>query len=161
MSKLNKLLSPAQVKKTAEKHRSMKKRIVLIGGCFDILHAGHIKFLEKAKDQGDILFLLLESDQSVKKLKGEKRPINTQKDRAYVLSALSSIDYVVMLSKLPTDKDYDRLIAQIRPDVIALTHGDPNLKRRADQAKKVGAKVKNVSPRTEHSTEKLAHIIKR
>ena len=72
------------------------KKIVFTNGCFDILHIGHIRLLEFAKQQGDILIVGINSDSSVKRLKGEKRPIVPQGDRAEVLSALSCVDYVVI-----------------------------------------------------------------
>ena len=71
-------------------------KIVTTNGCFDILHTGHIKSLQKAKSLGDILIIGLNSDASVKKIKGEDRPINNEKDRAEILAALSCIDFVII-----------------------------------------------------------------
>ncbi len=130
-----------QVKKISNKLKNRKKIIVLVGGCFDILHIGHIKFLQKAKEKGDFLFVLLESDESVKKLKGSKRPINTQKDRAEILSSLKMVDYVIILPKLLKDGEYDKLIKSLRPNVLAVTVGDKNIKHKVRQAKITGAKV--------------------
>ncbi len=120
------------------------KKIVLVGGCFDILHPGHVIFLEKAKQAGDILIVLLESDEKVRKLKGINRPVHIQKERAKILSALRSVDYVVMLPFMKKSLDYDQLIAQIKPDVIAATFGDINIHHKRI-AKKVGAKLKFVT----------------
>ncbi|PAF49835.1 bifunctional heptose 7-phosphate kinase/heptose 1-phosphate adenyltransferase [Helicobacter sp. 12S02232-10] len=90
------------------------KKIIFTNGCFDILHKGHIFYLQKAKNLGDILIVGLNSDASVKKLKGEKRPINSQDDRAFVLAGLESVDFVVIF-----DEDTpEELIASIRPDVL-------------------------------------------
>lgn len=88
--------------------------IVFTNGCFDILHRGHVAYLQSAKSMGDILIVGMNTDSSVKRLKGEERPINTLEDRAYVLSALKSVDYVV-----PFDEDTPlTLIQSIKPDVL-------------------------------------------
>ena len=90
------------------------KKIVFTNGCFDILHIGHIKYLEKAKNFGDILILGLNSDNSTQRLKGKNRPINTQDDRAYILASLEVVDYVVIFND-DTPRD---LIELIKPDVL-------------------------------------------
>lgn len=132
------------------------KKIVLVGGCFDILHWGHIKFLEASKNEGDILVVLLESDGKIKKTKGDKRPINNISKRSAVLSSLSSVDFVIELEGMTKNEEYDKLIVQIKPDVIALTKGDASLEQRIIQAEKVGAKVVEVIDRIEDlSTTRL------
>ena len=89
------------------------KTIVTTNGCFDILHVGHVRYLEKAKSFGDVLIVALNSDKSVKSIKGNDRPINNEEDRAVVLSALKSVDYVVLF-----DEDSPiNLLLQIKPDV--------------------------------------------
>ena len=90
------------------------KKIVFTNGCFDILHIGHIKYLEEAKTFGDILILGLNSDASVKRIKGRNRPINTQTDRAYILASLEVVDYLVIFDE---DTPY-KLIKLIKPDVL-------------------------------------------
>lgn len=117
------------------------RKIILVGGCFDILHEGHIKFLNDANKSADSLFLLLENDRNVRRMKGEKRPINSQKNRSIVLSALSSVDYIIPLGDVTKDEDYDKLIVQILPDYIALTFGDKNREQRKKQCEMVGAKL--------------------
>ena len=94
--------------------RKKKKKIVFTNGCFDILHIGHIKYLETAKSLGDILILGLNSDKSVRRLKGKNRPINQQDDRAYILASLEVIDYVVIFDE---DTPID-LITLIQPDIL-------------------------------------------
>lgn len=90
------------------------KKVVFTNGCFDILHAGHIKYLNKAKKLGDILIIGLNSDSSVKRLKGKTRPINSQNSRALLLSALEFVDFVVIF-----DEDTPlNLIEKIRPDIL-------------------------------------------
>lgn len=89
------------------------KKIVFTNGCFDILHAGHVRYLQRARCFGDCLIIGLNSDQSVRKLKGEDRPINGEQDRAEVLGALRAVDYVVLFS----DTTAECLIKEVRPDV--------------------------------------------
>jgi len=103
-----------QIKRVSNRLKNQNKKIVFTNGCFDILHKGHVSYLNKAKTFGDILILGLNSDASVKRLKGENRPINTQDDRAYILSALECVDYVVIFDE---DTPYE-LIKLIQPDVL-------------------------------------------
>ena len=93
--------------------RKAGKVIVTTNGCFDILHVGHVRYLETTKKFGDVLIVALNSDKSVKSIKGEGRPINNEEDRAEILCALKSVDYVVLF-----DEDSPaKLIAEIKPDV--------------------------------------------
>lgn len=94
--------------------RAGGKRIVFTNGCFDILHVGHVKYLQVAKSFGDILIVGLNSDASVRRLKGPDRPVNTEDDRAYILAALESVDYVVKFSE---ETPHD-LIKMLKPDVL-------------------------------------------
>lgn len=94
--------------------KTKNKKIVFTNGCFDILHRGHVSYLDKAKSQGDILVLGLNSDSSVKRLKGEDRPINNEEDRAFVLAALESVDYVVIFEE---DTPYE-LIKALKPHIL-------------------------------------------
>ena len=89
-------------------------KIVFTNGCFDILHRGHVEYLQKAKELGDLLILGLNSDSSVKRLKGENRPINNEKDRAIVLSALECIDFVIIFD----DDTPFELIKNLKPDIL-------------------------------------------
>ena len=104
------------LKKLLSKLKSLrkKKHVVFTNGCFDILHAGHVRYLKKAKALGHILVVGLNSDSSIKKIKGETRPIVKQKDRAEVLSALTSVDYVIIFN----DPTPIKLIEAIKPDVL-------------------------------------------
>jgi D-beta-D-heptose 7-phosphate kinase/D-beta-D-heptose 1-phosphate adenosyltransferase len=94
--------------------RSNGKKVVFTNGCFDILHVGHVKYLQIAKSFGDILIVGLNSDESVSRLKGPTRPVNIAEDRAYLLAALEAVDFVVPFSE---DTPYE-LIKMIRPDVL-------------------------------------------
>lgn len=157
---MGKVLNLQQAIDVAEKINLEKKAIVLAGGCFDVLHIGHIKFLEKARQKGDYLFILLESDESVKKLKGNKRPINSQDDRAQILSALKFVDFIVLLTGVKKSKDYDDLVQKIHPDIIAVTQNDNAIFHKERQAKKINAKLISVMERLEDkSTTRLAKLI--
>ena len=132
------------------------KKIVLVGGCFDILHPGHIIFLEKSKQVGDVLVVMLESDEKIKKIKGENRPIHNQKARALVLKALKFVDEVILLPNLKSEQEYDRIIKKIKPSIIAVTFGDPDIHHKKRSAKLVGAKLKFVVRRLKnHATSSL------
>lgn len=96
-----------------KKLRKDHKTIVTTNGCFDILHVGHVRYLEETKKYGDVLIVALNSDKSVRRLKGEGRPINNENDRAEVLNGLKSVDYVVLFDE---DSPAD-LLAEIKPDV--------------------------------------------
>jgi len=90
------------------------KRVVFTNGCFDILHKGHVRLLEKAKSLGDVLIVALNSDCSVKKIKGPARPLNRQLDRAIIIAALSPVDFVTFFNE-PTPEN---LIKKLNPDVL-------------------------------------------
>lgn len=90
------------------------KRVVFTNGCFDLLHIGHVRYLEKAKALGDVLVVGVNSDASVRKLKGRRRPILPEKERAGVLSGLGSVDYITIFSEINPLK----LITSLQPDVL-------------------------------------------
>lgn len=141
------------------KLKKKDKKIVLVGGCFDILHPGHVIFLEKAKQAGDVLFVMLESDQKVRLLKGSNRPIHTQKMRARVLSALCSIDYIVMLPTMKDNSHYDKLIERIRPSVIAASGKDVDITNHKRASKLVGAQFKVVTKAIQdHSSSSILTV---
>ena len=108
------ILSLKEFTKILHDLRKHKKNIVFTNGCFDILHLGHVKYLEKAKNHGDILVVGINSDDSVTRLKGKDRPINSLEDRSCVLSSLKSVDYVI-----PFNEDTPiQLISAIKPDIL-------------------------------------------
>jgi len=104
--------------------RNHKVKVVLVGGCFDILHYGHISFLKKAKKLGNYLVVALESDENTKKLKGPGRPIHNQNQRKKMLESLRFVDKVIALPSMKSDADYKRLVRRVDPDIIAVTAGD-------------------------------------
>ena len=107
------LIDRNDVENFCGKLRSEKKIIVFTNGCFDILHVGHVRYLSAAKNFGEVLIVGLNTDSSVKVLKGNDRPINNENDRAEVLLALKSVDHVVLFHERTAEK----LIAEIKPDV--------------------------------------------
>ena len=114
MKAKNKILTPARLAAFLKKARADGKKIVFTNGCFDILHAGHTDILEFAKNQGDILVLGINTDASVRRLKGPARPINKQGDRARVAAALQAVDAVVFFGE---DTPLN-LIKTVRPEVL-------------------------------------------
>lgn len=110
----HRIKSWAEIEKLAEDIHSKEEKIVFTNGCFDILHFGHVSYLEEAKSCGDILIVGLNSDESVSRLKGPTRPINSQSERAYVLCGLKPVDYVVIFDQ---ETPYD-LIKLIKPNVL-------------------------------------------
>ena len=133
-----------------------ERKVVFTNGCFDIIHAGHVDYLEKAKSLGDILVVGMNSDRSVKKIKGSKRPIVSQEMRAKVLSALRPVDYVVIFD----EETPIRLVEAIRPDVL-VKGGDWDLERIVgkDLVESYGGKVVTVPIRFEISTTKIIERI--
>ena len=119
-SSLNKSFSEEHIKTLNEiivlctELKARGKSVVFTNGCFDLLHTGHVKYLETAKSFGDVLIIGLNSDRSVTALKGEGRPINVQMDRAYILAALEVVDYVVIFDE---DTPY-KLIKAIKPHTL-------------------------------------------
>jgi len=103
-----------EIKKVSKRYRKQNKKVVFTNGCFDILHKGHVSYLNNAKALGDILIVGLNSDDSVRRLKGENRPINDHDDRAFILSALECVDYVVIFDE---DTPYE-LIERVKPDIL-------------------------------------------
>lgn len=107
------LIKREEIKNLVDKIHSEGKTIVCTNGCFDILHVGHVRYLEKTKTFADYCIVLLNSDKSVRSIKGPARPINSEADRAEILSALRCVDYVVLF-----DEDSPRnLLDEIKPDV--------------------------------------------
>ncbi|MBI3600475.1 MAG: D-glycero-beta-D-manno-heptose-7-phosphate kinase [Nitrospinae bacterium] len=109
-----KIVSYPELRQIVSLSKNKKKKIVFTNGCFDLLHIGHIKYLQQAKSYGDILIIGLNDDSSVRKLKGPKRPLIGQDERAHLIAALDCVDYVVLFSELTPE----RLIKGIKPDVL-------------------------------------------
>jgi len=110
---MKKILDRKGVKKISAKLRAEGKKIVFTNGCFDILHAGHVRYLKQARKLGDALIVGLNSDRSVSTIK-PGRPVNSEKNRAEVLAALAAVDYVVVFS----EKTPYNLIKTLKPDIL-------------------------------------------
>ena len=136
------------------------KTIVFTNGCFDILHAGHVRYLAGAKQLGDILVVGLNGDTSVRELKGEGRPLNSQQDRAEVLAALGAVDYVIIFD----EKRVDKLLREGRPRIYA-KGGDYTVKSldpdEFSALKEIGAKIEILPLLPGKSTSKLVQAIQR
>ena len=102
------------IKSIVARLKTRRKKVVFTNGCFDILHVGHIRYLRKARSLGDILVVGLNTDRSVRQIKGEKRPIVPQDERAEVLAALEFVDYVVLFD----EPDPFALIEKVRPTIL-------------------------------------------
>jgi len=110
----NKIQSKQNLKKKLSLLKRRRKKIVFTNGCFDIIHAGHVRYLQDAKKLGDVLVLALNSDRSVKTIKGSKRPIVPEGERAEVMASLASIDFVVLFH----EPDPYKLIGYLKPDIL-------------------------------------------
>ena len=113
-SKKNKVKQKDELKTIVDRMKEAGKRIVFTNGCFDLLHIGHTRYLEEAKKLGDILVVAVNSDLSVKTIKGDQRPIVPEQERAEVLAALKHVDFVVVFS----EPDPYNLISLLRPHVL-------------------------------------------
>lgn len=144
------------------KRDTLASPIILTGGCFDILHIGHIHFFEELQKIKGQIIVLLESDATVKKLKGIDRPIHTQQERAKILSYLPMVDTIIMLDPLLSHESYYRLVNLIKPDIIATTKGDPLKEVKSDQAQENNAKLVEI-PRfaSGKSTSEIAKILQK
>jgi len=134
-------------------------KIVLVGGCFDFIHYGHVSFLTQARSYGDMLIVALESDENIKRLKGKDRPIHTQEQRKKMLESLSIVDKVINLPIMKNDADYANLVKKINPSVIAATKGDKYLEKKRLQAQSVHAELVEIPKIKTPSTSTLAKLI--
>lgn len=134
---------------------------MLVGGCFDVLHFGHINFLKKARELGNHLIIALESDKNIKRLKGAGRPIHNQNQRKEALESLRFVDEIIILKDKMTDQDYFDLVDKVRPCQIAVTKGDPLIDKKRAQAKRIGAKVSEIAKINALSTTEILELSKK
>lgn len=135
------------------------KHIILVGGCFDFIHFGHISFLKQAKKLGDHLVVALESDENVRYTKGTNRPIHTQIQRKEMLEALSFVDEVISLPSMKTDGEYFDLVKKVHPHIIATTEGDPIIGKKRHHAEAIGATLVIIPKIHTPSTSQLAKLL--
>ena len=143
----------------ADRLRAQRKRIVLANGVFDLLHVGHIRYLRAARELGDVLFVGINSDAAVARLKGKGRPLMPAAERAEILMALREVDHVVVFE----EDTADRLIASLRPDVHAKgTDYRPDTVPEGNTVRSIGGRVAVVGDPKDHSTRDLiAQILER
>lgn len=148
----NKIFSTNRLIKRISSLKKLKKKIVFTNGCFDILHVGHTFYLNKAKNLGEILVVGVNSDSSVKSLKGNKRPINPLRDRMKILACLECVDYICAFG----EKTPLSLIKKVCPDVL-VKGGDWKNKEivGADFVKTCGGKVVTIPFKKGYSTSRL------
>ncbi len=154
---MEKLIEKENLDNIIKKLKSENKKIVFTNGCFDILHAGHVRYLKESKKFGDILIVGLNSDISVKKIKGESRPINPEMDRAEVLAGLEAVSYIVLFDETSPVK----LLEEIKPDIY--TKGADYTVETLPEAKTVlsyGGKIEFIKFLEGRSTTKIIDKIK-
>ncbi len=141
---MERIVMPNELRALGEMYAAKGKRLVLTNGCFDLLHTGHVRYLEQARKLGDALVVAINSDQSVRELKGPERPLNGEPDRAEVLAALRCVDHVSVFE----GKRVTEVIRQLRPAVYA-KGGDYSLETLDPQERavleEVGAEIKLLS----------------
>lgn len=160
---MKKLYSLAQLTKIIEGQKKKGKQVVLANGCFDLIHIGHIRYLKESKKKGDILVVALNSDSSVRKLKGKGRPILNENERAEIISSFSFVDYITFFN----EEKVDKVLLSLKPHVhakgsdyteetvpeketvqdyggkIAIT-GGPKVKSTSKLIEEIAAKIKNI-----------------
>ena len=154
---MEKLIKEDEIGQKAAELKRLHKTIVFTNGCFDILHAGHVRYLKESKKLGDILIVGLNSDSSIKKIKGPMRPINGESDRAEVLGGLESVDFIVIFNEDTPAK----LLDVIKPDIY--TKGaDYTIQTlpEADAVIKNGGRVEFIKLVEGRSTTKIIDKIK-
>ncbi len=151
-----KFRNSAELKRTVEDSRKAGRKVVLANGCFDLLHAGHIRYLEGAKAQGDILVLAVNSDESVRQLKGDGRPIQSEAERTEILASLECVDYVLVFG----DATVDGLLKDLKPDVHAKgTDYTVETVPERETVRSYGGRVAIVGDPKDHSSRDLIRTI--
>jgi len=159
---LKKLYTLSQLTKIIQEHKKRGQKVVLANGCFDLIHIGHIRYLKESKKKGDILVLALNSDSSIRKLKGEGRPILNQEERADIASSFYFIDYITFFD----EPNVEKVLLALKPDIhakgsdyteetvpeketvkgyggtIAIT-GGPKIKSTSQLIKEIASKIKD------------------
>lgn len=145
-----------ELKSILSKLKAEGKKVVFTNGVFDLIHAGHIDYLTKARKLGDILIVGLNSDESVRRIKGDKRPILMQEERAFILSNLKPVDYVVFFEEDTPAK----LISEIIPDIL-VKGADWSVEKIVgkDVVEKNGGKVMNIEFVNDQSTSRIIDLI--
>lgn len=155
-----KILDPDRLAAIAHSLRAQGRKLVLTNGCFDLLHAGHVRYLQAARALGDALAVAINGDDSVRALKGEGRPLNSESDRAAIVAALECVDFAVIFPEVRVT----RLIEKVRP-AIYVKGGDytPATLDSEERAalEKIGAEIRIVPFEPGHSTSGLIERMKK
>jgi rfaE bifunctional protein nucleotidyltransferase chain/domain len=153
---MNSEISLSDLKAVRIKLKASKKKVVFTNGVFDLIHAGHVDYLSKAKSLGDVLIVGINTDDSVRRIKGEKRPILKQEERAFIVSNLKPVDYVVFFEEDTPEK----LISELIPDVL-VKGADWAVEKIVgkDIVEKNGGEVKAIDFVNEQSTSKIIDLI--
>lgn len=153
---MNSSTSLSEIKAVRLKLKASNKKVVFTNGVFDLIHSGHVDYLSKAKKLGDVLIVGLNSDDSVKKIKGDRRPILKQEERAFILSNLKPVDYVVFFD----DDTPENLISEIIPDIL-VKGADWTVEKIVGKeiVEKNGGKVMNIEFVNDQSTSKIIDLI--
>ena len=149
--------SREEIKEIRTQLKSLGKKVVFTNGCFDLIHSGHVDYLVKAKEMGDVLILALNTDSSIKRIKGNKRPILGQDERAFIVSNLKPVDYVTFFEEdTPAE-----IISELIPDVLVKGADwaiDKIVGREVVEAN--GGEVKTIKFVSQQSTSNVINIIK-
>lgn len=152
MDTRRKILLREELRRELARRRERGARIVLANGCFDVLHAGHIRYVEGAKREGDVLVVAVNSDASERRLKGAGRPLLPQHARAELVAALAAVDYVVVFD----EPNVEALLTELRPDVHAKgTDYTAETVPERETARRLGIRVAIVGDPKRHSTSDL------
>jgi len=148
----SRIVNRSELERVVERARSEDKRIVFANGCFDLLHAGHVRYLEAAKALGDILIVAVNSDEQASRLKGEGRPLLPQDQRAEIVSALVAVDFVTIFDE-PTVTE---LLLALKPDIHAkgTDYTEESVPER-DVVRSFGGRVAIVGDPKDHSSSEL------
>jgi len=152
-----KILTRAELTYRIAEQKAKGQKIVLANGCFDVLHAGHARYLQAAKNEGDVLIVAINSDASTRKLKGAGRPVMAEADRAELVAALGAVNYVVIFD----EPDVRALLRELRPDVhVKGTDYTAETVPERDEAASLGIRVAIVGDPKEHSTRGLIERVR-
>jgi D-beta-D-heptose 7-phosphate kinase/D-beta-D-heptose 1-phosphate adenosyltransferase len=154
---MSNIKSRAEIKLIREQLKQQRKKVVFTNGCFDLIHSGHVDYLVKAKEMGDVLILALNSDSSIRSIKGDKRPILLQDERAFIVSNLKPVDYVTFFNEdTPAE-----IISDLVPDILVKGADwaiDKIVGREIVEAN--GGEVKTIKFVNDQSTSNIIKIIK-